>query len=30
MGFFPDLGAAVLDKDQYLGDSPAEQAIPFP
>lgn len=27
---FPHLGVALFDKDQYLGDSPAEQAVPFP
>lgn len=28
--FFPDLGVALLDKEQDLGDSPADQAVPFP
>lgn len=30
MVFFSDLGVALLDKEQDLGDSPAKQAVPFP
>lgn len=30
MYVLPDLGVALLDKDQCLGDSPAEQAVPLP
>lgn len=29
-GFFQDLGVALLNKEQDLGDSPAEQAVLFP